>query len=114
MTVHSSMLFLKPDVLAPWIARVFAAAGCASAEAEAIAGSLVQSNLYGHDSHGVGLVPMYLESVRAGNARVGKSVRIVTDHGALLTLDGQRGFGQVIARQAMTFAIERANLHGCA
>jgi uncharacterized oxidoreductase len=108
------MFHLNPQDLAPWVARVFVAAGCAEDEGRAIATSLVQSNLYGHDSHGVGLIPMYLESLRGGNARVGQSVRIVTDHGALLTLDGQRGFGQVIARQAMTLAIERANRHGCA
>lgn len=105
---------LDPSTLAAWITTVFKAAGCAADEAQTIARSLVQSNLYGHDSHGVGLVPMYLESLRAGNAQIGKTARIVTDHGALLTLDGQRGFGQVVARQAMQLAIERAHAHGCA
>lgn len=108
------MHFIQPQDLVAWSAGVFAAAGCPADEAGAIAASLVQSNLYGHDSHGVGLIPMYLESLRGGNAQAGQSVRVVTDHGALLTLDGQRGFGQVIARQAMALAIERANRHGCA
>jgi len=108
------MFHLKPDALAQWAARVFSAARCGTDEAQTIARSLVQSNLYGHDSHGIALVPMYLESLRVGTARAGQSVRIVADLGALLTLDGQRGFGQVVARQAMTLAIERASKHGCA
>jgi uncharacterized oxidoreductase len=114
MNAGPALFSLSPQVLEPWTARVFAAAGCSNDEAQTIAASLVRSNLYGHDSHGVGLVPMYLESLRAGTARIGQSLRIVTDHGALLTLDGQRGFGQVIARQAMALAIERATEFGCA
>lgn len=114
MSVRPALFSVSPQVLEPWTARVFAAAGCGADEAKIIAESLVRSNLYGHDSHGVGLVPMYLESLLAGNARIGQSLRIVTDHGALLTLDGQRGFGQVIGRQAMALAIERATRFGCA
>jgi uncharacterized oxidoreductase len=114
MSARPATYHLDPTDLVAWTARVFAAAGCAGDEAQTIAASLVQSNLFGHDSHGVGLIPMYLEGLRAGTARAGQSVRVVTDHGALATLDGQRGFGQVIARQAMALAIERAQRHGCA
>lgn len=108
------VFLVQPDPLADWAARVFAAAGCATDEARTVARSLVQSNLYGHDSHGVGLVPMYMENVRAGTVKPGMQARIVNDHGAMLTIDGQRGWGQVVARQAMAHAIERANAHGCA
>lgn len=100
--------------LSDWVARLFAAAGCSGAEAEAIAASLVLSNLYGHDSHGVALVPMYLDDLRNGFAVPGVAVRIERDQGALLTLDGGRGFGQTVGRQAMALAIERARQHGCA
>lgn len=110
----TSAFLLQPDALLAWVARVFVGAGCAETEAHTIARSLVQSNLYGHDSHGVGLVPMYMESLRVGTARPGQSVRVVNDHGAMLTLDGQRGWGQVVARQAMDLAIDRARTHGCA
>jgi uncharacterized oxidoreductase len=100
--------------LRAWVARLFAAAGCGGEEAEAIAASLVLSNLYGHDSHGVALVPMYLDDLRHGFAVPGAAVRIERDDGALLTLDGGRGFGQIVGRQAMALAIERARQHGCA
>src|SRR5262245_48955455 len=106
MPATPTMFYVNPDALTRWVASVFRGAGCAAAEAETVSTSLVRSNLYGHDSHGVGLVPMYLENMRAGVARPGQSVRIASDHGALLTLDGQRGFGQVVARQAMDLAIE--------
>ena len=34
------------------------------------------------------------------------------DAGAMLRLDGQRGFGQVVGREAMALGIERAKQHG--
>ena len=34
----------------------------------------------------VGLLPMYLENVRVGRARPGQQPKVVTDHGALVTL----------------------------
>jgi uncharacterized oxidoreductase len=114
MNSRPAFFHLKPEALASWTAQIFAGAGCSKDEAQTIVRSLVQSNLYGHDSHGIGLLPMYLESLRNGNAKVGQSVRIVTDHGAMVSLDGQRGFGQVIARQGMALAVERATKHGCA
>ncbi|HSQ72408.1 MAG TPA: malate/lactate/ureidoglycolate dehydrogenase, partial [Rubrivivax sp.] len=39
-------------------------------------------------------------------------VRTVVDAGALLRLDGQAGFGQVIGREAMALGIERARASG--
>jgi uncharacterized oxidoreductase len=110
----SKLSHVPAAALRAWVSEVFAAAGCAPDEAATIARSLVQSNLYGHDSHGVGLLPMYLENVRVGRARPGQQPRVVTDHGALVSLDGRQGFGQVIGKAAMALAIERARAHGCA
>jgi uncharacterized oxidoreductase len=90
------------------------AAGCGADEAEAIASSLVQTNLYGHDSHGIGLLPAYLRNLKAGLARAGQAPSVVTDAGALVSLDGNRGFGQVVGAAAMRIAIERAREHGVA
>jgi uncharacterized oxidoreductase len=110
----ASTYFVAADRLRAWVAQIFAAAGCGRAEGEAIAASLVQSNLFGHDSHGVSLVQMYLDDLRNGFAVPGVRVRVERDDGALLTLDGGRGFGQIVGRQAMALAIERAGQHGCA
>ena len=93
-------------------AATMAAAGCAPEEAGTIAEALVEANLFGHDSHGIGLVPRYVENLQAGLARAGQAVRITADHGALVGMDGQRGFGQSIGAQAMKVAIERARRHG--
>src|SRR5204863_31617 len=66
------------------------------------------------DSHGIGLVPQYVENVRGGHAIPNRELRIVRDAGALVALDGGKGFGQAIGEKAMALAIERAREHGCA
>jgi uncharacterized oxidoreductase len=39
-------------------------------------------------------------------------VQVVLDTGSLLTLNGQRGYGQVVGEQAMALGIARAKTHG--
>jgi LDH2 family malate/lactate/ureidoglycolate dehydrogenase len=43
--------------------RVFEAAGSTEGEAEIVAGHLLEANLKGHDSHGVGMIPSYLRNL---------------------------------------------------
>jgi uncharacterized oxidoreductase len=104
---------IAPSRLAAFVQQLFIAAGCASDEAGRIAENLVQANLYGHDSHGIGLVPAYLRNLRAGIVRAAQEPKVVVDQGALLGLDGQSGFGQTVGAAAMRHAIERAERHGC-
>lgn len=108
----SDALHVDAVVLTDAVAAAFVAAGCATSEAGTIADALVEANLYGHDSHGVGLVPLYLANLGQGLVVAGRAVRVTADHGALVGLDGQRGFGQMIGEQAMAIAIERARVSG--
>lgn len=96
------------------IGRIFAAAGSDEAEARAIADHLVEANLAGHDSHGVGMVPHYIENVRAGLLKPNTHAAVVVDSGAILVIDGQSGYGQVVAGEAMDLGIERAREQGVA
>jgi uncharacterized oxidoreductase len=88
------------------------AKGCAEAEAASVAGNLVEANLTGHDSHGVGMMPTYVESFLKGMLKLNQTVRIVNDLGAVLVLDARHGYGQAIGIQAMDLGMERAKAHG--
>ena len=81
-------------------------------EVEAVVHNLVMANLTGHDSHGIGMLPRYAEAYLEGSLKPGAAVRTLMDGGALLRLDGQCGFGQVIGQQAMALGIERTRQHG--
>ena len=81
-------------------------------EVHAVAGNLIDANLTGHDSHGIGMLPRYAEAFLEGGLFPNRHVQTLVDTGALLRLDGQAGFGQVIGREAMALGIERARRHG--
>ena len=92
--------------------RILQAAGSQAAEARTVAANLVLANLSGHDSHGVGMLPRYVDAVLEGGLVPNTGVRVTLDTGSLLGLDGQRGFGQVVGEQAMALGIARARAHG--
>lgn len=103
---------IQAQYLREQVATVLVAAGSSQAEADQVAANLVMANLSGHDSHGVGMVPRYVEAVLEGGLKPNTGIRTVMDTGTLLTLDAQRGYGQVTGVQAMELGIARAQAHG--
>jgi hydroxycarboxylate dehydrogenase B len=87
-------------------------AGSEPTEARLVADHLVQASLSGHDSHGIGMIPRYLRSLREGELQLNGHARVARDAGAVLTIDGGRGFGQVVAYEAMQLGIARAQQLG--
>ena len=90
------------------MARILRAGGANEDEATCTADHMVDANLAGHDSHGVGMLPLYCRSIEAGNLRPGQQPEIVSDSGNITVWDGHGGIGQVIARDAMRWAIPAA------
>ncbi|MBC5764717.1 malate/lactate/ureidoglycolate dehydrogenase [Ramlibacter albus] len=89
-------------------AAILRAAGSNADEARTVADNLVLANLSGHDSHGVGMIPRYVDAVLEGGLKPNTRGKVVLDIGSLLSIDGQRGYGQVVGEQAMTLAMSRA------
>lgn len=90
------------------------AGGSEAREAGLVADHLVAANLAGHDSHGVGMLPAYVNSLVAGRLFANQHAMVTRDSGALLVIEGARGYGQVIAYETMELAIARARQHGVA
>jgi uncharacterized oxidoreductase len=103
---------IAADDLRALVAAIWQAAGSAPAEAERVADNLVQANLSGHDSHGVGMVPRYMQSYLEGELKLNLHAQLVRDVGAVLTIEGGRGFGQTIGYEAMEHGIARARRLG--
>ena len=95
-----------------WIVDLFRAAGSSEREATLTADHLVGANLAGHDSHGVGMTPRYVQSLLAGELQLNQRIAVGHDAASIVAVDGRRGMGQSVAHQAMELAIERARMHG--
>lgn len=89
------------------IESTFIHAGSAPGEAEIVAGHLVEANLVGHDSHGAIRTANYTDWLRTGTVKANRHARVVHDGGAMICVEGEGGFGQVIAREAMELGINR-------
>src|SRR3954462_13980452 len=105
------MIFKKEGLIRA-IEAVVAAGGSDAREAKMVAENLVMANLMGHDSHGIGMIPRYVDSLLEGGLVVNQHPKVQLDTGALLSLDGCQGYGQVIGHEAMAMAIDRAKKHG--
>jgi uncharacterized oxidoreductase len=103
---------IAADTLRDFIADIFVAAGCSAAESGRIGQYLVGSNLAGHDSHGVARAPRYVKWKQDGVFFADKTVKRVVDTPVLAILDGQYGFGQTTAPQAVALGIEKCKAMG--
>jgi hydroxycarboxylate dehydrogenase B len=102
----------KQEPLTRAIEAIVAAGGSNATEAALVAENLVTANLLGHDSHGIGMIPRYIDAVLEGGLAPNQHPKATLDTGALLALDGNKGYGQSIGRESMQMAIERAKQLG--
>jgi uncharacterized oxidoreductase len=88
--------------------------GSETGEAKIVTDHLVEAHLKGHPSHGVGMIPRYYEALHRDELRPNTTISVVTDSGPLLIVDGNRGYGQAVARQATELGIAKAKKDGFA
>jgi LDH2 family malate/lactate/ureidoglycolate dehydrogenase len=96
------------------VADIFAAVGVAVADAQVVAADLVAADLEGISSHGVMLLPMYIERINKGSVSRRSAGEIVSDRGAAIVIDAGNALGQLTARQAVKLAVARAREIGLA
>ena len=105
------MIFQEKNLVRA-IDAIALAGGSEPGEARLVAENLVTANLTGHDSHGIGMIPRYVDSLIEGGLQPNRHPVVKFDGGALVALDGEAGYGQVIGMEATAIAIERAKAHG--
>ncbi len=108
----AATLHVEAGALAGFVRAILAASGCGGPEAEAVAAHLLEANLQGHDSHGIMLLPRYVQHVREGKLHPGAGPTPVRQDAALALFEGNMGYGQHVGRIAMDWAIGAARQHG--
>ena len=77
-----------PDALHSFTMAICRADGSSAEEARLVADHLVLANLFGHDSHGVGMMPTYIQNTTTGHCVRNHHAKIVRDNGAVIVIDG--------------------------
>src|SRR5579859_8256249 len=80
--------------LLAFASRIVAAGGSSPAEAAIVAEHLVEANLRGHDSHGVGMVVAYVRDFEGGTLKANQAPEVVSDTGTISVWDAHAGYGR--------------------
>jgi LDH2 family malate/lactate/ureidoglycolate dehydrogenase len=105
---------IEADRLTAVVADIFSALDVARQDAEIVAEDLVTADLEGVFSHGVMLVPMYVDRILNGSVSKRSEGDVVSDRDAAIVIDAGHALGQLTARQAVRLAAARARQLGAA
>ncbi len=103
---------LSHEALTAFAAAVYRSAGMPASDADLLGDTLVQADLWGHQSHGLMRLPWYLARLNSGAMQAKTSPELVVNAGAIAVIDGHDGVGQVLAARAVEEAVTRAKAHG--
>lgn len=106
------MITIPHDALRAFAADTYRHLGLREEAAQLVADSLVQADLWGHQSHGIMRLFWYGLRLESGAMNPTAEPRGEETPLAISTMDGQDGVGQVVAKAAMDQAIRAARKHG--
>jgi len=109
-----SLSATRTDALKSFVAEIFTRLGVPADAARMSAAALVAADVEGMSSHGVMLVPMYVERMLAGSVSIDTEPTVVHDGGAAIVLDAGNSMGQLSSDWAIPMVSERAREHGLA
>jgi len=107
-----SDVVVPAEQLTGYCARILEGLGVPADQAAAVAGSLIEADLRGVDSHGVHLMALYADRLRGGHLVPRTEVRVVRDEGSSALLDGGQGLGQISGLVAVDLAVAKAREFG--
>ena len=108
---------IKADELRSFTNEVFVRSGLSAEDASIAADILIETDLRGVDSHGVAHLGgpfSYAEELRSGLDNLKPRLRIIRETATTALVDGDNGFGLVVAYRAMEMAIRKAKEAGIA
>jgi len=97
-----------------FIRAAFEACGLPAADAERIAGLMVEADLIGADNHGVFRLPQYIRRIKAGGVAVRPTITVLNETDSTALVDGNNAMGHLVMSKAAQLAIDKAAQRGVA
>jgi ureidoglycolate dehydrogenase (NAD+) len=108
----SSVVYVAAEDLLRWAAAQLEDCGVPPEDARTVAGGLVQTSLWGIDSHGIARLPHYLRRLRAGSIEPRPHFEFHATGPSTGWLDGGHGLGILVCHRATQEAIIMARQNG--
>ena len=106
------MITVNADLLAAQLTSVLRAWGMSEEHAKICTRVMVDTDLRGIDSHGVGMLSAYEEWWRDGQINMTPTIRVLRNQPGLCAIDADNSLGHPPAVMAMDMAIEKAKSQG--
>lgn len=104
---------VMPDTMRTTVENLFLGMGMPRDDAVQAADVLIYADTRGIDSHGVSnMVRAYVDGFNRGTLNPTPNSKVVSDGGAMVTVDCDQGLGLAVGPPVMDMAIERARQHG--
>ena len=113
-TRATTSLTLAPDVIEQWATTALRSLGVPRRDAATIARSLVQTSLWGVDSHGIARLGHYFARLKAGSITARPRIHVGRTGPCTAQIDGDHGHGIVVCHRATDTAINLARKNGLA
>jgi LDH2 family malate/lactate/ureidoglycolate dehydrogenase len=101
-------VYASAEAVHDFAERLLRANGVPPADAAIVARCLVRADLRGVDTHGVVRLPGYLDRVRRGLINAVPNIAVTRVTPVAAKVDGDNGFGFVVATRAMDEAVAMA------
>jgi LDH2 family malate/lactate/ureidoglycolate dehydrogenase len=105
-------LILPVRALQNVVSALFIGAGLGESAARRMAQALVEADQQGISSHGVAMVPTYINRLERKAVTTATAPIVVTDSDAIVVLDAKHMLGHLAAEDAMSRAIAKAQAFG--
>jgi LDH2 family malate/lactate/ureidoglycolate dehydrogenase len=104
-------IFVDPEKLQTFLVGLFGKTGLEKVDAAYIAQTLVQTNLWGIDSHGVIRAPIYFKRLISRVINPKPNITQIRGSEGFKVLDGDNGHGFIVGRSTMNNAIDLARTY---
>jgi len=104
--------YIPIEIIHDFMIDIFKGLGTPPEDARIVADVLIESDLQGIESHGVGRLKYYYDRIVAGVQFTTTEIEIVKETETTALLDGHHGMGHVIAHRAMRLAMDKAKRYG--
>ena len=104
--------YIPVENLTRFMVQAFIAMGTPNDDAEIITDVLITASMWGIKSHGVALLRMYHQRIKAGLQLPVTNLSVIKDTSTTAVVDGGNGMGPVIGYHAMNMAIQKARQYG--
>lgn len=106
------MIVVSAEALRRQLSSIFSSWGVSREHVEETVQVMVETDLRGIDSHGVGMIPTYDKYRQEGKLNPKPDIRVVREKASVALIDADRSLGHPPSLKAMRLAVEKAKATG--